>query len=114
MVYYYFYFLQYAQGGFNYTYGGDIIMMGASGNDLIYIPTTAEISTMIFSSAGQGAAFDKFISQDDYMSGRRGQYVERYGALAPWKENGMLKLYKIITLKFQEIRRIQFNLVLMY
>jgi hypothetical protein len=27
---------------------------------------------------GQGAAFDKFISQDDYMSGRRGQYAERY------------------------------------
>jgi hypothetical protein len=29
-------------------------------------------------------AFDEFISQDDYMSGRRGQY-ERYGILAPWR-----------------------------
>jgi hypothetical protein len=36
----------------------EILYDGASGNDLIYIPTTAEISTMIFSGAGQGAAFD--------------------------------------------------------
>jgi hypothetical protein len=49
MVYYYFYFLRNAQGGrFNYTYGGDVNNDGATGNDLIYIPTTAEISTMIF------------------------------------------------------------------
>ncbi|MDI1307730.1 MAG: carboxypeptidase regulatory-like domain-containing protein, partial [bacterium] len=34
-------FFEYAQGGsFNYTYGGDINNDGASGNDLIYIPTT--------------------------------------------------------------------------
>jgi hypothetical protein len=41
-----------------------------------------------FTSAGQGAAFDRFISQDDYMSGRRGQYSERYGALSPWRKMG--------------------------
>ncbi|TRX43008.1 TonB-dependent receptor [Flavobacterium restrictum] len=79
-------FFEYAQGGrFNYTYGGDINNDGASGNDLIYIPTTAEISTMNFSGAGQGAALDKYINQDDYLSSRRGQYAERYGALAPWR-----------------------------
>jgi hypothetical protein len=42
----------------------DINNDGASGNDLPYLQ---QISTMIFSGAGQGAAFDKFISQDDYM-----------------------------------------------
>lgn len=79
-------FFEYAQGGrFNYTYGGDINNDGAFGNDLIYIPTTAEITTMTFTGAGQGAAFDKYIKQDDYLSGRRGQYAERYGALAPWR-----------------------------
>ncbi len=79
-------FFEYAQGGrFNYTYGGDINNDGAFGNDLIYIPTTAEIATMTFSGAGQGAALDKYINQDNYLSGRRGQYAERYGALAPWR-----------------------------
>lgn len=79
-------FFEYAQGGrFNYTYGGDINNDGAFGNDLIYIPTTAEIATMTFSGAGQGAALDSYINQDNYLSGRRGQYAERYGALAPWR-----------------------------
>jgi hypothetical protein len=38
---------------------------------------------MIFS--GQVDYLMSLISQDDYMSGRRGQYAERYGALAPWR-----------------------------
>jgi hypothetical protein len=46
MVHYYFYILQYAQGGrFNYIYGGDI-NDGSSTNDLIYVPTTTEIATI--------------------------------------------------------------------
>jgi hypothetical protein len=83
-------FFEYAQGGrFSYTYGGNInndgLFSNGSANDLIYIPTTAEISTMNFSGPNQGDALDKFISQDDYLSGRRGQYAERYGALSPWR-----------------------------
>ncbi|MDI5897752.1 TonB-dependent receptor [Flavobacterium yafengii] len=79
-------FFEYAQGGrFNYIYGGDINNDGSGTNDLIYIPTTAEISSMAFSGVGQGAAFDAFISQDDYLNERRGQYAERYGALSPWR-----------------------------
>jgi hypothetical protein len=84
-------FFEYAQGGrFNYTYGGDINNDGAKGNDLIYIPTSAEINAMTFTGdvtqvAQQRAGYDQFISQDDYLSGRRGQYAERYGALSPWR-----------------------------
>lgn len=79
-------FFEYAQGGrFNYTYGGDINNDGSGVNDLIFIPTTAQISSMTFSGVGQAAALDKYISQDKYLKGRRGQYAERYGALAPWR-----------------------------
>ncbi|MFV8379610.1 TonB-dependent receptor [Flavobacterium sp. LB3R33] len=86
-------FFEYAQGGrFNYIYGGDINNDGSGTNDLIYIPTTAEISSMAFSGVGQGAAFDAFISQDDYLSERRGQYAERYGALSPWRGKWDLKV----------------------
>ena len=85
-------FFEYAQGGrFNYVYGGDINGDGSSINDLIYIPTSSEINQMTFSGAGQGAALDAFISQDDYLSDRRGQYAERYGALAPWRSRVDLK-----------------------
>jgi len=85
-------FLEYARGGrFNYTYGGDINGDGSGVNDLIYIPTSSEISSMVFSGAGQDAALEAFISQDDYLSGRRGQYAERYGALAPWRSRVDLK-----------------------
>ncbi|NRT15458.1 hypothetical protein HNP99_001815 [Flavobacterium sp. 28A] len=87
-------FFEYAQGGrFNYTYGGDINNDGADRNDLLYVPTSAEITTMTFTGgASQGAAFDKFINQDDYLSGRRGQYAERYGALSPWRGKWDMKL----------------------
>ena len=80
-------FFEYAQGGrFNYTYGGDINNDGATGNDLIYIPTSAEINSMIFTGGvSQGTAFDAFINQDNYLSDRRGQYAARYGALSPWR-----------------------------
>jgi hypothetical protein len=93
-------FFEYAQGGrFNYTYGGDINNDGAFGNDLIYIPTTAEIATMTFSGADQGAALDKYINQDNYLSGRRGQYAERYGALAPWRGKWDFKVLQDYNLK---------------
>jgi hypothetical protein len=42
-------FFEYAQGRFNYIYGGDINNDGSSTNDLIYVPTTTEIATMAFS-----------------------------------------------------------------
>ncbi len=87
-------FFEYAQGGrYSYTYGGDVNNDGSGVNDLIFIPTTAQIGSMTFSGgASQGAALDKFISQDKYLSGRRGQYAERYGALAPWRGGWDLKV----------------------
>ena len=105
-------FFEYAQGGrFNYTYGGDINRDGSGINDLIYIPTSSEISQMTFSGAGQGAALDAYISQDDYLSGRRGQYAERYGALAPWRGRWDIKFLQDYNIKISETKTntIQFS-----
>lgn len=89
---------EYAQGGrFSYTYGGDINLDGSGANDLIFVPTSAQIGTMAFSGsateiAAQRSAYDSFIAQDDYLNNRRGQYAERYGALSPWRGKWDLKI----------------------
>ncbi|MBT8289862.1 MAG: carboxypeptidase regulatory-like domain-containing protein [Muriicola sp.] len=99
-------FFEYAKSGrYNYIYGGDINNDGSSINDLIYIPTSSELSSMTFSGAGQAEAFEAFIQQDDYLSGRRGQYAERYAALAPWRSSWDVKILQDIKItdknKFQ-------------
>jgi hypothetical protein len=102
-------FFEYAQGGrFSYTYGGDINGDGSSGNDLIYVPTSSEISQMQFASTGQGAAFDAFISQDDYLNSRRGDYAERYGALAPWRGKWDVKILQ--NLKVSDDNTLEFSI----
>ncbi|MFD0991939.1 TonB-dependent receptor [Tenacibaculum geojense] len=96
-------FFEYAKGGrFSYTYAGDInnddVNPGdGSRNDLIYIPTDAEIDLMNFDGANYPVALQReglkqYIAQDDYLSGRRGQYAERYGATAPWRSRWDVKI----------------------
>ncbi len=90
-------FFEYARGGrFHYTYGGDINGDGSNLNDLLYVPTESEISRMQFSNTGQAQAFNAYIQQDKYLRGRRGQYVERYGALAPWRGRWDMKILQDI------------------
>ena len=106
-------FFEYAQGGrFNYTYGGDINGDGSGINDLIYVPTSSEIGQMQFSGTGQGEALNNYIAQDDYLSGRRGQYAERYGALAPWRGRWDLKFLQDYNFKFSadKTHTIQFSI----
>jgi hypothetical protein len=80
-------FGEWTRGGrFSYTYSGDINNDGSGLNDLIFIPTDAQLEQMNFTgdAAAQRAAFKRYIEQDDYLSSRRGQYAEKYGALSPW------------------------------
>ena len=106
-------FFEYAQGGrFNYTYGGDINGDGSGINDLIYIPTSGEIGQMQFANAGDAQALENFIAQDDYLNGRRGQYAERYGALAPWRGRWDIKFLQDYNIKISEDKTntIQFSI----
>jgi len=103
-------FFEYAKGGrFSYTYAGNINNDSSfQNNDLIYIPTEAEISSMNFSGAGQGADWNEYIKQDDYLSANRGGYAERYGALSPWRSKFDVKLMQ--DYKVSDKNKIQFSI----
>ncbi|MDX2285610.1 MAG: carboxypeptidase regulatory-like domain-containing protein [Bacteroidia bacterium] len=88
-------FFQIAQGGttqndnvgdfrFSYTYSGDLNNDGSALNDLIFIPTDAQLDQMNFVNAEQREAFRDFIEQDAYLSANRGRIAEKYAVLAPW------------------------------
>ena len=102
-------FFEYAKGGrYNYTYAGDINGDGSGqNNDLLYIPTSSELSQMQFSGAGQAEAFEAYIQQDDYLKDNRGEFMERYGAVAPWRGRWDLKLLQ--DYKFANNNKIQFS-----
>ncbi len=86
------------QNRFNYTYNGDMNGDGIFGNDLLFVPNSAgDLNFLpitgrdaggntitLFTPEQQEAAFDAYIAQDEYLSSRRGQYVERNGAIMPW------------------------------
>ena len=77
-------------GNGSYVFSGDMNGDGAFNNDLIYIPrNTGEMNflpitgTTPYSAAEQAAAWDAFISQDSYLSTRRGGYAERNAVFLP-------------------------------
>jgi hypothetical protein len=88
-------------GRFSYTYNGDFNRDGVNGNDLIYIPTVAELQQMQFVSHTQNGVsydqtaqrnlFEAYIQQDKYLRAHRGQYAERNGAQLPWLNRVDLK-----------------------
>ncbi|MFD0862446.1 carboxypeptidase regulatory-like domain-containing protein [Sungkyunkwania multivorans] len=94
-------FFEYAQGGrFNYTYGGNINGDSSfQNNDLLYIPTAAEVQQMQFTDPSMAADFEAYIQQDDYLSENRGSYSERYGALSPWRSRWDIKFLQDFNFK---------------
>ena len=80
----------------SYTFSSDANGDTVGTNDLIYVPRdTSEMNFVqftaangtVFTPADQAAAFDRLISGDDYLSSRRGRYVERNGASFPMTRN---------------------------
>jgi hypothetical protein len=75
---------------YTYTYGSDINGDRVNGNDLLYVPnnvseirfvditqTVGGVTQVLYTAAQQAEAFDKYIEQDSYLKGKRGQYVDR-------------------------------------
>lgn len=76
---------------FSYVYNGDPNSDGVNGNDLIYIPRAQNEIVLTTSGASDNrtidqiwAQLDAYISQDEYLNSRRGQYAQRNSTFAPW------------------------------
>lgn len=106
------------QGGsdyrFSYVYGADFNRDGVNGNDLIYIPTAAQVQQMLFVShtqngivydqTAQRSLFEAYIQQDKYLRTHRGQHAERNGALAPWRNQLDVKFMQDLFVKTGKYR----------
>ena len=86
---------------FTYVYGADFNRDGFNGNDLMYIPKDpSEITFSAFTfpngvnytAAEQSAIFFKYLAQDKYLRAHKGQYAERNGAQAPWRNQVDMKI----------------------
>jgi hypothetical protein len=104
-----------------YVYGGDINNDGTGTNDLMYVPTVAEINLMNFApltdingnvqnALAQRVALTNFIEQDSYLSKKRGQYTEKYAAESPWFSQVDLRILQDFKLKVADrMNTIQFS-----
>lgn len=81
----------------SYVIDGSEFMVNENGDDasLIYVPEDASELTWSGSAAEQQAqaeAFDQFIESSDYLSSRRGEYVERNASRTPFESIIDLKI----------------------
>jgi hypothetical protein len=106
---------------FAYVYGGDINNDGTGSNDLLYVPTDAEINLMPFTTlidvngvsqneAAQRSALKQFIAQDDYLSELRGQYTEKYGGETPWNTQVDLRILQDLIVSKKNQQTLQFSI----
>ena len=81
----------YTGGNTSYVFSGDLNGDGGTSNDLIYVPRDQSEMNFVentfrgvtYTPAEQAAAWEAYISQDPYLSNRRGQYAERFGVFLP-------------------------------
>lgn len=81
----------------------------AESNDLIYVPTAAEVSTMlfdnvtvngvVFNAATQARMLNDYIEGNKYLRKRRGKFAERNGDRLPFTNNLDLKIQQDINFK---------------
>ena len=104
--------VEYLEGGrYSYTYSGDINNDGSVWNDLLYIPTDVEINQITFANDAQRVGLKNYMAQDDYLSGRRGQYTEKYGALAPWFSTADLRILQDIQVAGDNVFQISLDIL---
>jgi len=76
---------------YSYFVAGDLNGDRVNNNDLIFVPNKGSdikfapltVGSRVYTEAEQQAAFESYISQDEYLSTRRGQYAERNASVIP-------------------------------
>ena len=74
-------------------YYGDLNGDGSNGNDLMFIPTDAQIDRMQFKATSaytadqQRTNYKEWIARDGYLSKHRGEYYERFADNAPFESH---------------------------
>ena len=97
---------------FSYIYNGRVVNDDSRFGDMIFVPTDAsqiqlldvtnDDGEVVLSATQQWADLDAFISGDDYLNSRRGQYAERNGVRLPFEHNFDVKLALNVGAKVSE------------
>lgn len=95
---------------FSYFVAGDLNGDRVRDNELVYVPKAAAevkflpltVGTRTYTDVEQQTAFDAFINQDPYLSGRRGQYAERNGLVLPFLHRFDLSVAQDFFVKVKE------------
>ena len=80
------------------------------GHSLIYIPTKAEMSTMLWADATSEAAFNDYINGDKYLSTHRGKFAERNSHSLPFVHRLALHFAQSFYFSKQSSRRVELSL----
>ncbi|MFZ9189541.1 MAG: carboxypeptidase regulatory-like domain-containing protein [Schleiferiaceae bacterium] len=85
----------YNQGRTSFSVIGDLNGDLLAANDLLYVPTAVQLDAMdfaditsggnvVYSAADQKAAFETYITSNEYLNSIRGQFTERNALVLPW------------------------------
>ncbi len=101
------------QSSLSYTYAGDLNNDGFNGNDLIFVPKDASQIKLTNASAVGGVVdirtqtelwnqLDAFISNNPYLSTRRGEFAERQALVLPWVHRADLNFTQDFYIKYKD------------
>jgi hypothetical protein len=80
------------------------------GNSLIYIPTEAEMATMLWADDTSAAAFNDYIKSDKYLLSHRGQFTERNSHTLPFVHRLDLHIAQSFYFDKKSNRRVELSL----
>ena len=80
------------------------------GNSLIYIPTEAEMSSMLWANDTSAAAFNDYIKADKYLRTHRGKFAERNSHSLPFVHRLDLHVAQSFYFSKTSSRRIELSL----